>query len=396
MQIIDPDNSDRFSRFQLINWWEQQRLKNAKVLVVGAGALGNEILKNLALLGFGNIFIADLDSIENSNLSRSILYRERDNGASKAETAAKMVKEIYPEINVNWFHGDVIYSLGLGVYNWADLIIAGLDNREARLSINYNCWKTNTPWIDGAIEQLNGVARVFRPPHGVCYECTMSETDWKIIRSRQGCGGLSTEQMLTGHVPTTPTTSSIIAGIQCQEAVKLLHGMETLEGKGYIFNGLTNDSYVIEYQRKEMCSSHETYDEIRRTELSSRTIKISEVLDLVREELGPDAVIEFSRFNSDIIEKFDCPECNKSEELFLPLGSTKESRIFCPECKTERIPGIFHSISGNEDFLQKTFCEIGLPPFDIIACRNNERELFIEFSSDAPEVLGSLFKIENK
>src|SRR5436853_126669 len=75
---------DRFHRFRLISWWDQAKLANAKVLVVGAGALGNEIVKNLALLGVGNLLIADLDKIENSNLSRSVLYRASDNGTHKA------------------------------------------------------------------------------------------------------------------------------------------------------------------------------------------------------------------------------------------------------------------------------------------------------------------------
>ncbi len=76
---------DRYSRLRLIPWWDQERLGRARVMVVGAGAIGNELLKNLALLGIGKIFIADLDGIENSNLSRSILYRAGDEG--KAEGA---------------------------------------------------------------------------------------------------------------------------------------------------------------------------------------------------------------------------------------------------------------------------------------------------------------------
>src|SRR6202035_28931 len=127
---------DRFDRLRRIPWWDQDRLHKAKVLVLGAGALGNEILKNLALMGVGNVFIADLDNVEDSNLSRSILFRERDAGRPKAEVAAEAVRDIYPKINLHWFVGDIIYDLGLGVYLWADLIIAGMDNREARLWIN--------------------------------------------------------------------------------------------------------------------------------------------------------------------------------------------------------------------------------------------------------------------
>ena len=89
ISIADTEmEEDRFQRFRLIGWWDQSKIKNAKVLVVGAGALGNEIIKNLALLGVGNVLVADMDTIENSNLSRSVLYRSGDNGCSKAKTAA--------------------------------------------------------------------------------------------------------------------------------------------------------------------------------------------------------------------------------------------------------------------------------------------------------------------
>src|SRR5882724_3041296 len=108
---IAGDEDDRFSRFGLIPWWDQQKLAEAKVLVVGAGALGNEIIKNLALLGAGNILVADLDRIENSNLSRSVLYRKEDNGKYKATVAAKSAKEIYPDINAHFFNGNVVYDM---------------------------------------------------------------------------------------------------------------------------------------------------------------------------------------------------------------------------------------------------------------------------------------------
>src|SRR6476469_6703943 len=210
---------DRFARFRLIAWWDQQRLERARVLVVGAGALGNEILKNLALLGVGRVVVADRDRIEMSNLSRSVLFRSADCGRPKAEVAVERARDLFPAIQVRPVEGNIVYDLGLGIYRWADVVIGALDNREARVAINQAAAKVGKPWIDGAIERLDGVARVFDPATGPCYECTMSEVDWKMLAARRSCALLSREAMEQGQVPTTPTTASVIAGIQVQEAV---------------------------------------------------------------------------------------------------------------------------------------------------------------------------------
>jgi molybdopterin/thiamine biosynthesis adenylyltransferase len=207
---MDDEKEDRYSRFRLIPWWDQEKLAAARVMVVGAGALGNEILKNLALLGIGHIYIVDFDNIENTNLSRSVLYRQRDEGSSKAETAARAVEEINPDCRVTWINGNVAWDVGLGCFRRMNVVIGGLDNREARLAINQACWRVGVPWIDGAIEVLFGVARVFVPPLSACYECTMTEQDYRLLNMRRSCALLSREEMLTGKIPTTPTISSII------------------------------------------------------------------------------------------------------------------------------------------------------------------------------------------
>ena len=256
---------DRYSRLRLIPWWDQDRLKNATVMVVGAGAIGNELIKNLALLGIGKVLIYDMDRIENTNLTRSVLYRRSDVGRYKAEVAAERAMEMNPDVSAKAFIANIIDDVGLGVFRRMDVVLGGLDNREARLAINQACYKVNKPWIDGAIEALSGFARVFVPGHGACYECTMTETDWMLINKRKSCALLTHEQMEQGKIPTTPTSSSVIAGIQVQEMLKLLHsdrGLPTLTGKGYVFNGLTHDSYVVEYQEKPDCMSHETYEPI--------------------------------------------------------------------------------------------------------------------------------------
>jgi adenylyltransferase/sulfurtransferase len=394
-ETLSAADEDRFHRFRLITWWDQQKLRDAKVLVVGAGALGNEIVKNLALLGIGNILIADLDRIENSNLSRSVLYRREDNGKFKATVAADAARGIYPDVKVHAFNGNIVYDLGMGAFNWADIVIGGLDNREARLSINRNCWKCSKPWVDGAIQTIDGTARVFVPethalgkPDAACYECTMSQTDWKLLQLRRSCNLLSKSEMETGKTPTTPTISSIIAGVQCQEAVKILHGMETISGKGWVFSGLSTDSYLTEFQKKETCYSHETLEKIIPMPWSTGSTTVSQALSEARKLLGPTAELELGR---DVLEKMVCPNCRTEEPLFVSLGQVKSDKAACPSCGHARREVVtFYKIRGSESFMDRTLADIGVPAFDILIARTAERAVGLELSADAGKVLGPL------
>jgi adenylyltransferase/sulfurtransferase len=381
---------DRFHRFKLIQWWDQRKLQAAKVLVVGAGALGNEIVKNLALLGIGNVLIADMDRVENSNLSRSVLYRASDSGRYKAEVAVDAARSIYPDIRAHSFVGNVVYDLGMGVFHWANLVIGGLDNREARLAINRACWRTNRPWIDGAIEQIQGTARVFAPD-GPCYECTMSETDWKLLQMRRSCNLLSRPEMEAGKTPTTPTISSIIAGVQCQEAVKLLHGLPTISGRGWVFDGLTTDAYPIQYQRKSNCYSHETLGEIVALQAGVESMTVAALLEEARRRLGPETHLELGR---DVLEKLVCPNCGREEQMFASLGRVSADKATCPACKARRDVKTFYKISGSEDFLDLTLARIGVPAFDVVIARSGARVVGLEMGVDAEEILGPLTDCE--
>ena len=382
---------DRYSRLRLIPWWDQDRLKNATVMVVGAGAIGNELIKNLTLLGIGRILIFDMDAIENTNLTRSVLYRAKDVGRYKAEVAAERAMEMNPDVKAKAFISNIIDDLGLGVYRRMDVVLGGLDNREARLSINQSCYKVNKPWIDGAIEALNGFARVFVPGQGACYECTMTETDWMLINKRKSCALLTHEQMAQGKIPTTPTSSSVIAGIQVQEMLKLLHsdrGLPTLAGKGFVFNGLTHDSYVVEYQEKPDCMSHDTYETILEKPWSVRTTTLKEALEEIRKDLGENAVLDLDR---EIATVAKCG-CGCEKELYMPVHKLKGSMLTCPDCGQQMRFDSFHNLVGEEDFLDKTFFEIGIPLLHIVGGRVGMRTTYYEFSGDEPEVFEGVTK----
>ena len=371
----------RYDRLKLIPWWNQDKLKEAKIMVVGAGAIGNELIKNLALLGIGNIYIIDMDRIETTNLTRAVLFRLKDVGRYKAEVAAERAMEINPDIKAIGFNINVIEDIGLGFFRRMDVVLGGLDNREARLAINQNCYRINKPWIDGAIEALNGIARVFIPPNGACYECTMTDMDWKLINKRKSCALLSNEEMNTGKVPTTPTSSSIIAGIQVQEMLKLIHkdrDLPNLQGKGYVFNGLTHDSYVVEYQRKNECKSHDTYDVIVEKQWSVKTMTLSQLLSEVRKDMGESAVVDFDR---DIVTYGNC-KCGNDKEIFKPLHKVNKQDIFCSKCGCDMNFDRIHSINGKENFLDKTLFDIGLPLLHIVTGRVGIQSRYYEFSLD--------------
>lgn len=385
---------DRFSRFRLIPWWDQRKIQAAHILVVGAGALGNEILKNLALLGFPQVVIVDLDDIETSNLSRSVLFRASDVGSSKADAAARGYCNLLPEARVRPLSANVMQDCGLGLFAWADLIVAGLDNREARLWINRAAWKVGRPWIDGAIEGINGIARVFLPNQPPCYECTLGETDWAILNRRMSCNLLLHEPHPQGRTPTTPTISSIIAGIQVQEAVKLLHDLPTLAGKGYVFEGLQHTSYVTEYTENPDCMSHAPLEKIVTLPESSSQLTLAELMRRGQESLGTsETVIEFSR---DIIRRLRCPRCGASEDVFAPVGTVNFERGSCPACSQNhaepqmRVVDILTGYRGEPEFADRTLDQLGLPLFDVFTVRSGDSEVSFLIAGDAAEVLGPL------
>lgn len=393
---------DRYSRFRLIPWWRQDILKNSKVLVIGAGALGNEIVKNLALLGIGYIFIVDMDTIENSNLSRSILFRAADEGKYKADVIANSAMDINPDVIAQPFVGDIIHDLGLGVFRAFDIVMGGLDNREARLHINRCCWKVNRPFIDGAIEVLHGEARVFMPPHSACYECTMNEMDHKLLSIRRSCSLATRSRLLDGHIPTTPTTSSVIAGIQCQEMLKILHNnpkdLPFLSGQGFFFNGLIHDSFIKIYQRKEDCMSHVTYENIEPMHWKASDTRIGDVIDHVRSQLGAGSSVEIEH---EIAYSLTCKNCDQTEPLFVPVGKITEQDEICPVCNETRVINMMHSLQDDETYRDKTLADIGIPPLDIITGRSAPeidpdtgdyifKTIHLELTGDFDSILGWL------
>lgn len=376
------DDDDRYSRFRLIAWWDQAKLAAARILVVGAGALGNEVLKNLALLGIGHVDVVDFDLIEQSNLTRSVLFRHRDCGRPKAEAAGEALRDMNPDTKVRARLANIITDVGLGLFHDVDVVIGCLDNREARLWVNRQCWKVGTPWIDGGIQEINGVAKVFVPPGGACYECAMTEMDYRLINLRYSCPLLRREDLLAGKVPTAPTISSMIGGLQTQEALKLIHGMPVASGQALVYNGVANRFYTTNYQRREDCLSHETYPDAIELPLSAEHT----VADLFQATAG-----RFSHgplrlsLDRDLVVSLECARCESTRRVSRPQQAVPQSQAICPECGEPSRPTLQHAIAQDSPLVSEKLRAVGIPPYDIVRVGNDHEELAFLLAQDRDE-----------
>lgn len=383
------DEEDRYARFRLISWWRQERLAESKVLVVGAGALGNEVLKNLALLGVGNLYVIDYDDIEDSNLTRSVLYRQHDRGRKKVDVAAERIREMNPDVKVHPVAGNIILDVGLGVFKEMDLVFGCLDNREARLWTNRCCWKVGTPWVDAGIQEISGVVKVFLPPDSACYECGMSEMDYKLINLKYSCPLLKREDIQAGKVPTAPTISSIMAGLQVQEGLKILHGHDIQGGVAHVFSGETNMFYTTRYSVKDDCLSHDFYpDEVETLDLGADA-----TLQAFWEAIGvteePDDAVTL-HLDRDLVTRLYDPTTGYEKEALGAIGRMTLEDARHPETEEVLQVDSTNNLGKGEGFEERTLAELGVPTLDILRVQVGDAMHFYLLAGDRETALGEI------
>ena len=373
---ITIEKIDRYSRLRSIDWWQQDILRHAHVLVAGAGALGNEVLKNLALIGVGHILIVDFDKVDITNLSRSVLFRLGDEEQPKAALAAQRVREINPDVQVEAVQGDVVWDIGLGILSQMDVVIGCLDNREARLGLNRNCWKMNVPWIDGALSVLAGQVRIFSPPSSACYECGMSAQDYRDMNLRYSCQLLAEDGLLEGRASTTPISASIIAAIQVQELLKILHGQPFLAGCELEYDGQFHHYRTTQLKRREDCFSHDNIPNQEVTHLfnaQAKNFTVGAMLQKIQLDLGEKAYLLLDR---EIITDLICPNRHPPEYRVYPRHRAGTKVITCPQCGVERSLQFTHRITNNS-LNDLSLADLGVPAGHIlIGCYGNQQRYY--------------------
>lgn len=382
--------------FTLLSWFKKERVKNARVLVAGAGALGNEVVKDLALFGVGHIYVVDFDQIELSNLTRSVLFREEDayNHSYKAEIVAKRAMEINPQIQVTPIVGNLFSEVGFGLYQAADVVIGCLDSRMARYLLNRLCMRAGKSWVDGGIENLSGNVRVFTP--GVnCYECSLSREEFNLLMLRTGCADVVRVQEQAGRVATTPISASIIAAMQVQEAMKIIHretGSEsqfgTLEGKLLRYEGMTNFMNIYKFASwKKNCPAHEQWNDVMKGQELSAKMTVNEVLSALKTLLGVKHV-EINMLNNRFVDRIISERPEKEYQVMIPESKLDarirgDAELRKLSYRTLFRKMFFEDINDNFPYKELTLVQVGIPLFDVLQVTTEKGCYHIELTADA-------------
>ena len=211
---LSKKDLDKFSRqvmLEEIGYNGQLKLKNAKVCVVGTGGLGHPIISRLTAMGIGTLRIIDRDVIELSNLHRQTMFDEDDVGQVKVEVAAKKLKKLNPDCNIEALAISVNDYTALEVIEGCDVVIDALDSVNARYALNKACVKLNIPFVTGAAVGVSGQVFTVLPKESACYFCMFPDLD--------------EDTMPTCSIEGVhPSILSIVGGIEVAEAVKIIIG----------------------------------------------------------------------------------------------------------------------------------------------------------------------------
>nr|NIT75665.1 ThiF family adenylyltransferase [Thermoplasmata archaeon]NIU47811.1 ThiF family adenylyltransferase [Thermoplasmata archaeon]NIY02036.1 ThiF family adenylyltransferase [Thermoplasmata archaeon] len=231
--------------------------RRAHVLVVGAGALGNEVVKNLVLSGVGNITLVDMDRVVASNLNRCVFFTPEDAETSRPKVDAVAEGATRLDGSVQ-FHTENqrIEDLGEGIFTGKDVVVGCLDNLATRVHVNANAYWMRIPYVDGGTMGLMGKVHVVVPPETSCVECTLNSSHYRIIEQRYSCTGADTtfvEPKLASEV----TTTAVVAAVESREVMKVVNGRrDLLMSNLFYYDGNRNVSDVLEVAINPECPNH--------------------------------------------------------------------------------------------------------------------------------------------
>lgn len=242
---MDDDTLLRYSRQILlpqIGTDGQQRLLDARVLVIGAGGLGSPAAMYLAAAGVGHLVIADHDQVDLSNLQRQLLYRHTDLGRDKVDAARDTLEAINPDVRVTTIAARLADERLEQQVAGADIVLDASDNFDTRFAVNAACVRQRVPLVSGAAIRYEGQLAVFDPRRddSPCYRC--------LYREGREAGQTCAENGVLAPVV------GVIGSLQALEAVKLLLALgDSLCGRVLLFNGLSLEWRTLTLNKDPDC-----------------------------------------------------------------------------------------------------------------------------------------------
>jgi adenylyltransferase/sulfurtransferase len=374
---FEPAGEGRYDRQKLITWWDQDLLQKAHVVVAGAGALGNEVLKLLALSGVGQITVIDFDIVKRSNLARTVLFRESDIDQPKVEVVEKRLHELNPEVKLHAIQGDLRLDIGLGELRRADLVFGCLDSVAARWSLNRRCMLAGVDWIDGGISDFHGLVTYYSPKNGACYECNFTPATLERFNRRYSCPYGLVSDLDEHKVPTTALTTSAIAAFQVQQAMLLLHkepgGLQPGERLTVYFKPFQIIHDRLPYNPE--CLGHEQLPQDIPQLPITHEQTVREALQCAR-GLHPD--IHSLELGCSLVTYFNCPNCQDKQPILRPREKVFQHQANCPRCGNIREPEMTHLISSNSDLAELRLKRVGIPAHEFVHFIGDQASYYLE------------------
>lgn len=234
----------------------QTRLRQARILVVGAGGLGCPLLMNLAGAGIGRLGLIDGDRVSASNLNRQFLYTPADIGQKKAELARQRLAAYHPDLIIEDWPEWLTLDLARALFPHYDLIVAAVDSQAARRLINHVCCELRIPMVDGGVRSFTGYVALIEPGKTPCYDCLFGFADLPLDQSAGSTENPADRLRLSQPAGALGATASVIASLEATLAIGYLLGTgNPLPGELLYYHGLTMDFQRVAIHRINNCQA---------------------------------------------------------------------------------------------------------------------------------------------
>jgi molybdopterin/thiamine biosynthesis adenylyltransferase len=346
--IAETQAVTRYSRQAQISGWKQGDLAAASVIVVGIGALGNEVARLLAMSGAGKILLCDPDVVEESNLPRTVLFTERDIGRPKAEAAADALKRLVPGVEVITRPAEHVHGVGMGEIRDATLVVSCVDSRAARVELSGRCGLVGAPLLDGGTNEWGGEVRSFFDVEGPCYACSLGESGRAVTDDPWPCKVDVRPSVQGGHA----STSAIVGGWMAVTAVRRMMGLPQ-PGGIVLLDPAQGIIRSIQTKRDPSCPLHE-----RLTVAGKLCLSRSSPVSALRNMVYPGEPLLWRSIPSTTL----CLSCGHRESVWSNL-----ERKHCFVCGA--ITELAYSVELDGVPGELTLEELRIPPREILPVR---------------------------